>query len=186
MNQVCLLNKSQKISVPWNFKAANIVLLTSRRYERILFHTPYCSVAKSCPTLWESMDCSTAGLPALHYLLEFVQTHAWTNLELFKLITLSWWCHLTTSSSVIPFSSCSQSYPASGLFHTPIPRKMPVSLLACAPRLTARPTCNSKSSCSFQDLESSVGPASKKRVAFPRTKPAIIICCGQNSPASKA
>ena len=29
---------------------------------------------------------------------------------------LSWWCHPTTSSSVIPFSSCPQSFPASGSF----------------------------------------------------------------------
>ena len=29
---------------------------------------------------------------------------------------LSWWCHLTVSSSVVPFSSCSQSFPASGSF----------------------------------------------------------------------
>ena len=29
---------------------------------------------------------------------------------------LSWWCHLTISSSVIPFSSCPQSPPASGSF----------------------------------------------------------------------
>ena len=29
---------------------------------------------------------------------------------------LSWWCHLTLSSSVIPFSSCLQSFPASGSF----------------------------------------------------------------------
>ena len=28
----------------------------------------------------------------------------------------SWWCHPTTSSSVIPFSSCLQSFPASGSF----------------------------------------------------------------------
>ena len=27
---------------------------------------------------------------------------------------LSWWCHPTVSSSVIPFSSCPQSFPASG------------------------------------------------------------------------
>ena len=27
-----------------------------------------------------------------------------------------WWCHPTISSSVIPFSSCSQSFPASGSF----------------------------------------------------------------------
>ena len=29
---------------------------------------------------------------------------------------LSWWCHPTTWSSVIPFSSCPQSFPASGAF----------------------------------------------------------------------
>ena len=29
---------------------------------------------------------------------------------------LSWWCHKTISSSVIPFSSCLQSFPASGSF----------------------------------------------------------------------
>ena len=29
----------------------------------------------------------------------------------------SWWCHPTISSSVIPFSSCPQSFPASGSFH---------------------------------------------------------------------
>ena len=29
---------------------------------------------------------------------------------------LSWWCHPTISSSVIPFSSCPQFFPASGSF----------------------------------------------------------------------
>ena len=29
---------------------------------------------------------------------------------------LSWWCHPTISSSVIPFSSCLQSFPTSGSF----------------------------------------------------------------------
>ena len=29
---------------------------------------------------------------------------------------LSWWCHLAISSSLIPFSSCPQSFPASGSF----------------------------------------------------------------------
>ena len=28
----------------------------------------------------------------------------------------SWWCHPTISSSVVPFSSCLQSFPASGFF----------------------------------------------------------------------
>ena len=34
------------------------------------WHLCYCwSVAKLCWTLWDSMDCSTAGFPVLHYLL---------------------------------------------------------------------------------------------------------------------
>jgi len=36
----------------------------------------YCSLAKSCPTLCDPMDCSTPGFPVLHYLPEFAQTHA--------------------------------------------------------------------------------------------------------------
>ncbi|XDA78521.1 hypothetical protein R6Z07F_008614 [Ovis aries] len=34
-----------------------------------------CSVAESCLTLCDPMDCSTPGIPALHCLLEFAQTH---------------------------------------------------------------------------------------------------------------
>ena len=37
------------------------------------FNNCYCSVAQSCPTLWDSMDSSTPGLPASHHLLEFTQ-----------------------------------------------------------------------------------------------------------------
>ena len=33
------------------------------------------SVAKSCLTLCDLMDCSTPGFPVLHYLLEFAQAH---------------------------------------------------------------------------------------------------------------
>ena len=36
-----------------------------------------CSVAKSCPTLWDPMNCSTPGFPVLHYLLQFSQTHVY-------------------------------------------------------------------------------------------------------------
>ena len=34
-----------------------------------------CSVAQSCPTLCDSMDCSMPGLPVPHHLLEFAQVH---------------------------------------------------------------------------------------------------------------
>ena len=33
------------------------------------------SVAQSCPTLCDPMNCSTPGLPVLHQLPEFTQTH---------------------------------------------------------------------------------------------------------------
>ena len=65
-----------------------------------------CSVVKSCPALCDSMNCSTPGFPVLHYLPEFAQT----------CVHLSRWCHPTTSPSVVPFTSCLQSFPASGSF----------------------------------------------------------------------
>ena len=34
-----------------------------------------CSVAKSCPTPCDPMNCSMPGFPVLHYLPEFAQTH---------------------------------------------------------------------------------------------------------------
>ena len=35
----------------------------------------FSSVAQSCPTLCNPMNCSTPGLPVHHQLLEFTQTH---------------------------------------------------------------------------------------------------------------
>ena len=35
----------------------------------------FSSVAQSCPTLWDPMNCSTPGLPVHHELPEFTQTH---------------------------------------------------------------------------------------------------------------
>ena len=56
--------------------------------------------------LCNAMDCSMPGLPIHHQLLEFTQ----------NLCPLNRWCHPTTSSSIIPFSSCLKSFPASGSF----------------------------------------------------------------------
>ena len=63
------------------------------------------SVAQSCRTLRDPMDCSMPGLPVHQQCLEF--THS---------SPLIYWCHPTSSSSVIPFSSCLQSFQASGSF----------------------------------------------------------------------
>ena len=35
----------------------------------------FCSVAQSCLTLWDPMDCSMPNFPVLCYLLEFAWTH---------------------------------------------------------------------------------------------------------------
>ena len=62
----------------------------------------FSSVAQSCPTLCDPMNCSTPDLPVHHKLPEFTHTHA----------------HQVgmPSSHHIPFSSCPHSLPASGSF----------------------------------------------------------------------
>ena len=55
--------------------------------------------------MWPT-DCSTPGLPVHHQLPELTQNSC----------PLSRWCHPTISSSEVPFSSCLQSFPASGSF----------------------------------------------------------------------
>ena len=39
------------------------------------YSVQFSSVAQSCPTLFDPMDCSTPGLPVYHQLPEFTQTH---------------------------------------------------------------------------------------------------------------
>ena len=55
----------------------------------------------------DPMNHSTSGLPVLHKLPEFTQTHAHCASDAI---------HPPISSSVVPFSSCPQSLPASGSF----------------------------------------------------------------------
>ena len=65
---------------------------------------PCCTVTQLCPTLFSPMDCSTLGLPVPHYLPEFAQTHVhWIN-----------GAFQTFRPLPFPFSSCLQSFPASG------------------------------------------------------------------------
>ena len=60
----------------------------------------FVSSIQSCPILSDPMNCSTPGLPVHHQLLEFTQTHL----------------HWISDATVVPFSSCPQSSPASGFF----------------------------------------------------------------------
>ena len=65
----------------------------------------FSSVAQSCLTLCNTMDCSIPGFPVSHCLRVFSNS-----------CLLSQWCHPTISFSVVPFSSCPQSFPALGSF----------------------------------------------------------------------
>ena len=65
----------------------------------------FSSVTQLWPTLCDPMNWSTWGFMFI------------TNSQnLLNLMSSSWWCHPTISSSVISFSSCLQSFPASGSF----------------------------------------------------------------------
>ena len=96
----------------------NIVLSQKSQSKRpyiIWFHLCRCmeyfwgmiqftSVAQSCPTLYDPMNRARPPCPS-----PTPRVHSDSR-------PLSEWCHPTISSSVIPFSSCPQSFPASGSF----------------------------------------------------------------------
>ena len=66
---------------------------------------PFSSVAQSCLTLCDPMDCRTPVLPVQPTPGACLNSCSWNR-----------WCRPTISSSVIPFSSYLQSFPASGSF----------------------------------------------------------------------
>ena len=57
-------------------------------------------------TLCHPMDCSIPGLPIHHQPSELIENSR----------PMHQWCHPTISSSIVPFSSHFQSFPASGSF----------------------------------------------------------------------
>ena len=65
----------------------------------------FSSVAQSCLTLWpHGLQYANPPCPSS---IPGVYPNS---------CRLSWWCHPTISSSVVPFSSCLQSFPVSGSF----------------------------------------------------------------------
>ena len=65
----------------------------------------FTSITQSFLTLCDSMDCSIPGFPVHHLLPELAQTHVHQIGDAIQ-----------PSYSVVPFSSCLQSFPASGSF----------------------------------------------------------------------
>ena len=53
----------------------DIIHITFSPPFKVYSHIQFSSVAQSCPTLCDPLDCSTPGFPVLHQLLELAQTH---------------------------------------------------------------------------------------------------------------
>ena len=94
-------------------------------------HESESEVTQSCLTLSDHMDCSPRGSSVhgiscletgkstgvgCHCLLRRPPCPSPTPGVYSNSCPLSRWCHPTISSSVVPFSSCLQSFPASGSF----------------------------------------------------------------------
>ena len=74
-------------------------------FRAVCYLIQFSSVAQSCPALCDPMNHSTPGLPVHHHLPEFTQTHVHRVGDAIQ-----------PSLPVVPFSSCSQSLPASESF----------------------------------------------------------------------
>ena len=87
------------------FSRVKIVVMPAKPPICRTLYTSCSWVTKSCLTLCNPVDYSMPGFPALHYLLEFAQTRVqWVSDAVQP-------CH-----PLSPFSSCPQSFPASGSF----------------------------------------------------------------------
>ena len=100
-------------NVKWNNE--RLSSLTKAQRVGIQIQVQISSVTELCTTRCDHMDRSTPGLP-VH------QQHARPPCpspapgDCSDSCRWSLWCHPTISSSVVPFSSCLQPFPASGSF----------------------------------------------------------------------
>ena len=99
------------VSPAWNHIHSSVVTKPPSRaaltgsWLKLAAWTLFSSAAQSCLALCDPMNCSMPGLPPSP------TPGAYSNSG-----PLSQWCHPTISFSVVPFSSCPQSFPASGCF----------------------------------------------------------------------
>ena len=79
-------NRKQKLLANLNYQNRQNIFA---KLSKLL--TEFSSVAQSCPTLCNPMDCSTPGLPVHHQLREFTQTHVhWVGDAIQPSHPLSW------------------------------------------------------------------------------------------------
>ena len=90
-----------RLSLPQHGLQA-LVNIYNSCWKRLICFCCHCSITKLCSTLCNPMDCSTPSS-----LCTLLSPWVCSNSR-----PLSWWCPLTTSSSVPPFFSCPQAFPA--------------------------------------------------------------------------
>ena len=88
----------------WRADSFEKTLMLGKIEVSVISHQSVSSVSQSCPTLCDPMDCSRPGLPVHHQLPEFTQTHVHRVSDAIQ------------PSHLLSFSSCLQSFPASGSF----------------------------------------------------------------------
>ena len=130
-----------------------------RCYSQRLRAPPFVSLllCSRCVRLCDPVDCSTPGFPVLHCLPEFAQIHVH-------------WFNDGMSSSVIPFSSCPQSFPASGAFpvnrlFAPGGQSTGASASASVVPLNIRTGCKSSMQSSQPHLGTLLGASSTKQAS---------------------
>ena len=91
---------------------ANVLASLNRNFFRVMIIIPFsysCSVQFSCSVISNSLQ--SHGLQHSRPPCPSPTPRVYSNS-----CPLSWWCYPTILSSVVPFSSCLQSFPASGSF----------------------------------------------------------------------
>ena len=100
------LRSSTSKTVPTLYPQFNSPSVYKMAVEALDFTSKHKNQFSLVTQLCLTMSCSTPGLPVHHQLLEFTQTLVHWASDAIQ----------TVSSSVVPFSSCPQSFPASGSF----------------------------------------------------------------------
>ena len=102
ISKEALFNLAGTISLSWTWVITQTNyenFVTSKNYLLRFSSFHYSSVAQSCQTFCDPMNCSTPGLTC-----PSPTPGVYPNS-----CPLSWWCHQAISSSVVPFSICPQS-----------------------------------------------------------------------------
>ena len=90
------------------FQKMHILFENSLGFVLVLFFVTYFSSVQLLSRVWIfATSWITAGQESVSI------TNSWS---LLKLRPIEWWCHPAILSSVVPFSSCPKSLPASGSF----------------------------------------------------------------------